>query len=105
MGIKIWCNSRSQSIKLGQRFYMQSNNDKAQQGWLKIWRKIMRPDQKRKIVSSSPVAFQATYDHNDYSMNFDQGMGCTEPDNLSRSFSARFADPNSIFPKSISLLD
>ncbi|KAF3446462.1 hypothetical protein FNV43_RR11641 [Rhamnella rubrinervis] len=104
MGIKEWYKSGSQSIRLGQN-YMQSNNDREQiqDGWRKVWRKIKRD--KNKKVFSSPVTLQASYDPNTYSKNFDQGMVWTEPDNLSRSFSARFADPNKIFPTTFSLLD
>ena len=66
-------------------------------------------DKKSYKISSSSVRLQSSnnsYDPTTYSKNFDQGMGWEEPDNLSRSFSARFADPSRIFPKStIVLLD
>ncbi|WCJ29801.1 hypothetical protein M5689_011411 [Euphorbia peplus] len=39
--------------------------------------------------------FNNGYDEDEYSKNFDQGSGWAEPDNLSRSFSARFSDPSS----------
>lgn len=34
------------------------------------------------------------YDPHAYSQNFDQGTYLDEPENFSRSFSARFADPS-----------
>lgn len=102
MGIRKWWNSGSQSVRLGQS-YMQSNDDIRTQeqgtGWRKLWRKVKR-DQ-----FSHPVSQQASYDPSTYPKNFDQGAVWSEPDNLSRSFSARFADPNKIFPKPLSLLD
>ncbi|KAK8645143.1 hypothetical protein V6N13_118992 [Hibiscus sabdariffa] len=39
---------------------------------------------------------KASYDPDEYSQNFDQGTGWTESDNLSQSFSARFAHPSRI---------
>ncbi|KAL5558789.1 hypothetical protein UlMin_035000 [Ulmus minor] len=108
MGIKEWykysSGNRSHTIRLGE-----SNYDMTQAGWRSFWRKI-RKEKKRKTLSttknfSSSVTFQASYDPNAYSKNFDQGMGWMEPDNLSRSFSARFADPSRLFPRSTVLLD
>ncbi|KAF2286930.1 hypothetical protein GH714_035619 [Hevea brasiliensis] len=43
------------------------------------------------------------YDADEYSQNFDEGTGWAEPDNLSRSFSARFADPSRILIKNSSV--
>ena len=44
------------------------------------------------------------YDHCSYLQNFDDGS--IDPDNLSRSFSARFAAPTSkIFEKNIEVMD
>ncbi|KAI4376624.1 hypothetical protein MLD38_014366 [Melastoma candidum] len=34
-----------------------------------------------------------SYDSYTYSQNFDQGVARDEPENISRSFSVRFADP------------
>ncbi|XP_027343442.1 uncharacterized protein LOC113856020 [Abrus precatorius] len=61
--------------------------------WRTFWRKIKR--EKRKLFSSSPVV-HVQYDLSSYSQNFDDGYS-TDPDNLSRSFSARFAVPSKIF--------
>ena len=118
MRIKEWYSSSSgnQTIRLGQSYdKKQSRYDiKTQQGWLAFWRKIKEKKNNKKknikdnIISlskSTSVGFQASYDPNTYPKNFDQGMGWAEPDNLSRSFSARFADPSRIFPKPIVLLD
>ena len=63
--------------------------------WRALWRKI-RGDKKK--VFSSPVTMEGIYDPDTYSQNFDQGAGWMEPDNLCRSFSARFADPSRILP-------
>ncbi|VVA14881.1 PREDICTED: unnamed product [Prunus dulcis] len=101
MGIKEWCNSRSQSIRLGQP-YMPSNYNP---GWQRFWKKF-KMDKKKKSFSSSTVTPQApSYDPKTYSKNFDRGMGSMEPDNLSRNFSARFADPSMILHNNKNLLD
>ena len=55
-----------------------------------FWKKFRRG---RKKIFSSPVAFHASYDPDEYSQNFDQGTGWAEPDNLSRSFSVRPGSP------------
>jgi|UniRef100_A0A2N9H2U8 hypothetical protein len=103
MGIKKWLNPRSESIQLG-RSYEQSNyNNKTQTQpvWHVFWKKIKRD---KKKFPSSHITMQANYDPETYSKNFDKGMGSLEPDNLSRSFSARFADPSSVL-RMHSLLD
>jgi len=63
--------------------------------WRKFWRKMKRG--KRRLFRASP-AVHAQYDPNSYSQNFDDGYS-NDPDNLSRSFSARFAVPSRIFEK------
>lgn len=63
--------------------------------WTTFWRKIKR--EKRRLFSASP-AVHAQYDPNSYSQNFDDGYS-NDPDNVSRSFSARFAVPSKIFEK------
>ncbi|KAK9027096.1 hypothetical protein V6N11_066941 [Hibiscus sabdariffa] len=67
-------------------------DDRSEPKWTTFWKKIRR-ERKKKIFTSSGGAFQASYDPNAYSQNFDQGKASAEPDNLSRSFSARFANP------------
>ncbi|KAJ1433939.1 hypothetical protein SESBI_05783 [Sesbania bispinosa] len=64
--------------------------------WRTFWRKIKR--EKKKFFSSS-AAVHVQYDPNSYSQNFDDGY-YTDPDNVSRSFSARFAVPSKFFEKS-----
>uniref|UniRef100_A0A9I9E713 Uncharacterized protein n=1 Tax=Cucumis melo TaxID=3656 RepID=A0A9I9E713_CUCME len=63
--------------------------------WKVLWRKLRR--EKRKILESNTTTFYSSgpklipYDPLSYSQNFDQGTAGEELDNLSRSFSARFA--------------
>ncbi|PKA64527.1 hypothetical protein AXF42_Ash007272 [Apostasia shenzhenica] len=63
--------------------------------WRWLWRRIMR--EKRRILdySSSPVMTTGavSYDPYSYAQNFDEGSARVEPENLCRSFSARFAAP------------
>lgn len=61
-----------------------------------FWKKISRG---KKKIFNAPVTLQTSYDPEEYSQNFDQGTGWAEPDNLPRSFSARFADPLRILQK------
>ncbi|KAL4333124.1 hypothetical protein GQ457_07G044600 [Hibiscus cannabinus] len=94
MEIKVWhrqSSSRAETIKLGRSCTQRGQDDRSKPKWLTFWKKFTR-----KKIFSSPVGFQASYDPDEYSQNFDQGTGWAEPDNLSRSFSARFADPSRI---------
>ncbi|KAG8657348.1 hypothetical protein MANES_03G064500v8 [Manihot esculenta] len=102
MSFKNWRNSSSrETIHLG-RNHLQVKDEKdevkeAKPKWFNFWRKIYREKKKKKKkFASGPVTLQASYDPDEYSQNFDQGTGWTEPDNHSRSFSARFADPSRI---------
>lgn len=64
--------------------------------WKLLWMKLKK--EKRKIFESDhPVQPHVPYNPYTYSQNFDQGFAWDEPDNLSRSFSMRFADPSSVF--------
>ncbi|KDP34225.1 hypothetical protein JCGZ_07796 [Jatropha curcas] len=100
MSLKKWRNSSyRETIQLGR-----SNSVQVQVGnqkniieearkpkwhFLKFWRKIYnRQDQKKEVFNA------ASYDPEEYYQNFDHGNGWAEPDNLPRSFSARFADPS-----------
>ncbi|KAH0467170.1 hypothetical protein IEQ34_004408 [Dendrobium chrysotoxum] len=56
--------------------------------WRALWRKIMR--EKKKFFKPVHVA----YDPFSYAQNFDEGSAWVELENLSRSFSARFAVPS-----------
>nr|DAD44715.1 TPA_asm: hypothetical protein HUJ06_002945 [Nelumbo nucifera] len=108
MDIRSWCNSGSRSIRLGRRYIDSDYDDflsfnlpssshrSTTPRWRVLWRRIMK-EKKKIFYSSSPL--QVPYDAYSYSQNFDQGSAWTEPDNLSRSFSARFADPSRIFQK------
>ncbi|KAL8458224.1 hypothetical protein ACS0TY_035089 [Phlomoides rotata] len=66
--------------------------------WRQIWRKYFKiKDKKRVFHCSNSMRF--TYDPYSYSQNFDQGSFWADQDDLSRSFSARFAVPSRIFEK------
>lgn len=54
-----------------------------------LWRKIVK--EKRKILKSVSGSACEAYDPDSYAQNFDEGSASAEPENLSRSFSARFA--------------
>ncbi|XAR69318.1 hypothetical protein NMG60_11000858 [Bertholletia excelsa] len=98
MGIGDWHGSRSQSIRLG-RSSGEAEQDQSHL-WLRFWRKIKgERRKKKKNTFSSPVCFQGSYDQDTYLQNFDDGRGRMEPDNLYRSFSARFADPSRSFQR------
>ncbi|OAY26683.1 hypothetical protein MANES_16G066800v8 [Manihot esculenta] len=107
MSFKNWRNSSCrETIYLG-RSQLQANGEKDEEAggykpkWHnKFWRKIYR---EKKKIFSAPVTLQAAYDPDEYSQNFDQGNGWAEPDNLCRSFSARFADPSRILQKNSSV--
>ncbi|KAL9440175.1 hypothetical protein AB3S75_018937 [Citrus x aurantiifolia] len=94
MGLKMWrksgggSGSGGETIKLG-RCYSQHQSKEFNSRWRTIWRKITRGEKKK--VHQSPVTFQGYYDPDTYSQNFDQGTGSMEPENLYRSFSARYA--------------
>jgi hypothetical protein len=57
----------------------------------KLWKKIKKEKKRRIFRSASPVFL---YDSSSYLQNFDDDYS-TDPDNFSRSFSARFAAPSS----------
>ncbi|KAK4359471.1 hypothetical protein RND71_021700 [Anisodus tanguticus] len=60
-----------------------------------IWRKM-----KKLFERSNSKSMRFTYDPNSYSQNFDQGLSVlADAQELSRSFSSRFAAPSRIFPK------
>ncbi|KAL2346891.1 hypothetical protein Fmac_000891 [Flemingia macrophylla] len=95
---KFWFGSRSQrtqNIRLG-RSYTKPYHDGTKTVWQMLWRKLKTSDKKK--VYDSPSTIEGVYDPETYSMNFDQGTGWMEPDNLPRSFSARYADPSRIVP-------
>ncbi|KAL6559874.1 hypothetical protein OROGR_004991 [Orobanche gracilis] len=65
--------------------------------WTQLWRKMMKREKKITSRSSNPT--KSAYDEYTYSQNFDPGSvwAAVDPDDLSRSFSARFAVPSRIF--------
>ncbi|CAK8574726.1 unnamed protein product [Lathyrus sativus] len=66
-----------------------------------LWKKIKRENKRRMFRSSSPVFL---YDTSSYLQNFDDG--CSNDDDFSRSFSARYAMPSSKkFNKIIGMID
>ncbi|PIA65069.1 hypothetical protein AQUCO_00100508v1 [Aquilegia coerulea] len=108
MDIGNWWESGRRSLRCGQRYneneydeLATSNNlsvvgQSNKAGWRLLWRKLKK-EQKRMFNSSAPV--QVPYDAYTYSQNFDQGTAWAEPDNLPRSFSARYADPSRTLPR------
>ncbi|PSR96118.1 DNA helicase [Actinidia chinensis var. chinensis] len=73
--------------------------------WKTLWRKMKRERKKLfDLHSTTTVSF--TYDPHSYAQNFDEGFLVSEDaDDLSRSFSARFAVPSRVFEKSGDLMD
>ncbi|KAF9612839.1 hypothetical protein IFM89_004249 [Coptis chinensis] len=110
MDIGNWWNSGRRSFRVNQR-YMESEFDElaasnfsiaesSKPRWRLFWRKFKK---EKKRLFFSPVPVQVPYDPYTYSQNFDQGIAWTEPDNLPRSFSARYADPSRLFQRNISV--
>ncbi|KAM7509497.1 hypothetical protein LguiA_019950 [Lonicera macranthoides] len=102
MDIRSWCNSGTRTFQSG-RFYeelapatTQATTRPGRPAWKLLWKKFKK--EKKKMFESS-VHGQVPYDEYTYSQNFDHGPSWDEPENLSRSFSARFADPSMIFVK------
>jgi hypothetical protein len=69
-----------------------------------LWRRVVR-EKKRILLCSTgcvpaPHRDREPYDAYSYAQNFDDGEAWVEePDNLSRSFSARFAVPSRVFQR------
>ncbi|MED6183070.1 hypothetical protein PIB30_034733 [Stylosanthes scabra] len=64
--------------------------------WMKLKKKKKLFDYSSSSASSSSQHIQVPYDPYTYSQNFDHGNAKDEPDNLSRSFSARYAQPSKV---------
>ncbi|KAI6681822.1 hypothetical protein NL676_035703 [Syzygium grande] len=64
-----------------------SGSNHVKQRWRELWTKL------KKEKSRVPTEGHVPYDFYNYSQNFDQGIAWDEAENLSRSFSVRFADP------------
>ncbi|CAL9130065.1 unnamed protein product [Musa textilis] len=61
-----------------------------------LWRRIMK--EKTRIFNPASPAPMA-YDPHTYAQNFDEGSAWAEPEDLSRSFSARFAVPSGVLQR------
>ncbi|KAE9587030.1 hypothetical protein Lalb_Chr23g0269371 [Lupinus albus] len=105
---KYWLSSRSthqtthNNIMFGRsytrthyRIYSPISYDGKKTVWQMLWRNLKSG---KKKVFSSYDSVDGVYDPETYSMNFDHGTGWMEPDNVLRSFSARFADPSRTLP-------
>ncbi|XVF86595.1 hypothetical protein PTKIN_Ptkin18bG0055100 [Pterospermum kingtungense] len=110
MEVSKWCSSDIQELRWSQG-YVKSQYDRMLSMnvlvttrsklplWRLLWRKLMR--EKKKIFDcSSSTRVCVSYDPYTYAQNFDQGLMSANPDDLSRSFSARFAVPSRVFEKS-----
>ncbi|KAK4280870.1 hypothetical protein QN277_012432 [Acacia crassicarpa] len=93
MDIRNWCRSSSDNsrgiVQLG-------TSRSGKMKWRMLWMKFKK-EKKRLLHQSSTTSSLHNipyYDPHTYSQNFDQGIALDDPDNLSRSFSARFADPS-----------
>ncbi|KAK2661161.1 hypothetical protein Ddye_007694 [Dipteronia dyeriana] len=95
MGIKMWRSSSMKTIQLGQR----NSQNNSSSRWRMIWNKFIKREKKKVFLSTG--TWKASYDPYDYSQNFDHGMGWAEPDNVYRSFSARYANPSRILPNNL----
>ncbi|XP_044464576.1 uncharacterized protein LOC123195065 [Mangifera indica] len=101
MGIRVcWCNMETdyRAVRLGQScreirpVKSSSTSGLAKFRWEVLWMKFKKEMKKMfEFVSPLQVPYYNSYT---YSQNFDQGFAWEEPDNLSRSFSVRFADPS-----------
>ncbi|KAG8045888.1 hypothetical protein GUJ93_ZPchr0008g11997 [Zizania palustris] len=69
-----------------------------------LWRRILCENKKRILLcatgcvpaTAAAAAAAEPYDAYSYAQNFDDGAAWVEPENLSRSFSARFAVPSRV---------
>ena len=102
-----WCSTRRRTRRFERRFDDDDYYDEEFDGgedyqvttrtasgvmrWRGIWRRIVK--EKRKIFDSGAPTHEP-YDPYTYAQNFDEGSAWVEPENLSRSFSARFAVPS-----------
>ncbi|GJN32216.1 hypothetical protein PR202_gb20705 [Eleusine coracana subsp. coracana] len=69
-----------------------------------LWRRILREKKRILLCSTGCVPAAAPphrepYDAYSYAQNFDDGAAWVEPENLSRSFSARFAVPSRVLQR------
>ncbi|KAL7618569.1 hypothetical protein Lser_V15G01342 [Lactuca serriola] len=109
-----WCNSGCRSqYKTGQYhvFIHVSINMGLKGGpiWRILWGKIKKEKMKKKKKKRKKKVHgvlnttQFSYDPCEYAQNFDQGLMVNDFDDLSRSFSARFAVPSTVFNKGLTV--
>nr|KYP49328.1 hypothetical protein KK1_028966 [Cajanus cajan] len=93
MDIRNYCHSCKRVIIQSGRCCCNENAnfESSKMRWKVLWMKLKK-EKKKLFESASPL--QVPYDPYSYSQNFDQGTAKDEPDNLSRSFCVRFADPS-----------
>ncbi|GLT29005.1 hypothetical protein SLA2020_038990 [Shorea laevis] len=106
MDVRNWCNSGSETIRLGGSDDDDHKNRSlnsplcfksiGQQRWKVLWMKFKK-EKKKFFESPEASSPHVPYDAYTYSQNFDYGCARDEPENLSRSFSARFAVPSRVF--------
>ncbi|CAL9199423.1 unnamed protein product [Musa hybrid cultivar] len=94
-----WCNSRCGTADFNRTFADDYNDEldplnyrPARSRLRGLWRRIVRGPRRIFISSGNPM--HVSYDPYTYAQNFDEGSASVEPDNLWRSFSARFAAPS-----------
>ncbi|KAL7600153.1 hypothetical protein Lser_V15G25223 [Lactuca serriola] len=94
-----WCKSGSLSCCWSRRttnydelLSLSVSTSKPRIIWRILWRKVQKAKKKMYTFSEST---RFGYEASDYAQNFDHGLMSNESDDLSRSFSARFAVPNS----------
>ncbi|CAL5327749.1 hypothetical protein CsSME_00007540 [Camellia sinensis var. sinensis] len=114
MDLATWCGSGNQQMSCCSRssskndyysfmpFYNFPLNGSKLPIWSLLWKKIKK--EKKKIFDYSTTTIRFTYDPNTYAQNFDEGLTWEDSDEVSRSFSARFAVPSRIFHKSKALM-
>ncbi|XVE52104.1 hypothetical protein DITRI_Ditri02bG0094600 [Diplodiscus trichospermus] len=107
MEVSKWCRSGTQELRWSHG-YAKSGYDRMHSinvfvtrsklpRWRLLWRKLMR--EKKIFDCSSSIGVHVSYDPYTYAQNFDQGLMLDDPDDLSRSFSARFAIPSRVSEK------
>ncbi|KAM0066044.1 hypothetical protein Hdeb2414_s0002g00044331 [Helianthus debilis subsp. tardiflorus] len=104
-----WCNfgcssQMRQQIKIDNHVFitLSINLGVKASTWRFLWRKTKKEKKKKKVKRVS-TSTQFGYDPCEYAQNFDQGLMLNDYDDLSRSFSARFAVPTNVFHKGLSV--
>ncbi|KAI9191947.1 hypothetical protein LWI28_015861 [Acer negundo] len=97
LDIRNWCSSGGRSIEFcgcnDQIRSAQSHSHEPNKliRWKVVWLKKLKKEKRKMFESICTAAPSSSYDPYTYSQNFDQGFAWDEPDNISRSFSVRFA--------------